>query len=97
MTKGFEFKDGDRTYTCTIETRTGTDPGDWWWFSVTDSSQRYAPFRAERGDTRASVQERIIAFYNNRVFQMSQPRERGSHWGRKRPAVEGKGPASPGA
>lgn len=95
MIKGFEFEEGGRQYCCTIEAR--VDGEDWWWFSVSRDPQRYAPFRAERTDTRTSVQERIVAFYDNRIFQLAQPRERGSHWGsRKRPA-DGAAPAAPKA
>jgi len=81
MIKGFEFKDGDKTYVCSVEE-------SWWWFSVSGDPQRYAPFRAVSSDTRTSVQERVVAFYTNRLFQLAQPRERGGHFGsRKRPAT----------
>lgn len=84
MIKGFEFQDGGRQYVCTVEAR--IDKEEWWWFAVSGDAQRYAPFRAERGDTRGSVQERIVEYYTNRIYQLAQPRERGSHWGsRKKP------------
>lgn len=77
MIKGFEFRDKDRTYTCTVEAR-GGDPTDaWWWFAVTGDQQRYAPFRTERSDTQATVRERIVAYYENRRYQLTQPTIRG--------------------
>lgn len=42
--------------------------------------QQYAPFQAEKGDTRANVQERVLEYYNNRLFQLAQPVQRGAHW-----------------
>jgi hypothetical protein len=91
MIKGFEFVADDRQYACTIEAQRGADES-WWWFTVSGDPQRYAPFRAASSDTRATVQERIIAFYTNRLYQLAQPRERGAHFGsRKRtpkPATE---------
>ena len=77
----------------------GGDAEDWWWFAVTGDAQRYAPFRAERGDTRASVQERVVAFYTNRLFRIAQPREKGSHWGSRKPAANAttNGSTAPGA
>jgi hypothetical protein len=88
MIKGFEFQEGGRHYTCTVEAMSGPDAEQWWWFAVSGDQQRYAPFRAERSDTRASVQERVVAFYTNRLYQLAQPRERGGHFGsRKRPVT----------
>lgn len=88
MLKPFEFTDAHRHYTCTVETMTGTDEG-WWWFAVSHDSQRYAPFRAERGDTQATVRERIVAFYTNRLFHLAQPPRRGAQFGSRpgRPPV----------
>lgn len=94
MIQGFEFTDGGRSYTCTLEGRHGADES-WWWFAVSGDSQRYAPFIAAKGDTRASVQERVVAFYLNRLHQIAQPMQRGSHWGRRpapKPAEQGKTP-----
>ena len=80
MLKAFEFTDAHRQYSCTVEFLKGTDEA-WWWFAVSQDSQRYAPFRAAPGDTRASVQERIVAFYTNRLFQLAQPPRRGAQFG----------------
>ena len=90
MIKGFEFVDAGRSYSCTVEERKGADES-WWWFAVSGDGQRYAPFIASNSDTRSSVQERVIAFYLNRLFQLTQPTQRGSHWGKRnipaKPAV----------
>jgi len=87
MIKGFEFAAEGRTYVCSIEERRGTLGEYWWWFSVTGDTSSYAPFQAAEADTRGSVQERVVAFYNNRVFKRSQPSPHGSHWGRRAPAA----------
>lgn len=50
--------------------------------------QSYAPFQAQKGDTQASVQERVVAFYNSRLYQLSQPTQRGSHWSRRTPPAK---------
>lgn len=94
MIKGFEFSADDRHYVCTIETQRGAEDDPWWWFAVSGDAQRYAPFRAVGSDTRATVQERIVAFYSNRLFQLTQPRLRGAQFGSRRPAAK---PASPAA
>lgn len=95
MIKGFEFKDGDKSYVCTVEELRGPVEESWWWFSVSGDPQRYAPFRAASSDTRTSVQERVIAFYTNRLYQLAQPRERGGHFGsRKRPVTPVAAPAT---
>ena len=68
MIKGFEFQDGDRKYTCTVETQRATPDDPWWWFAVSGDQQRYAPFRAAAGDTRASVQERVVGVMASSVW-----------------------------
>jgi hypothetical protein len=85
MIKGFEFAAEGRTYVCTVEERRGTAGEFWWWFTVTGDTSMYAPFQAVSSDTRTSVQERVVAFYNNRVFKRSQPTVRGGQWGRRPP------------
>ena len=68
MTQAFDFVDGGRTYTCRIEELRSNGLGDaWWWFDVAGDRSRYAPFRAEDGDTEASVRSRIVAYYEERV------------------------------
>lgn len=91
MIQGFEFNDAGRAYSCTVEERKGAGES-WWWFAVSGDGQRYAPFVAAKSDTRATVQERVVAFYLNRLFQLSQPTRRGAHWG-KRPGAPAANPA----
>jgi hypothetical protein len=91
--KGFEFEAEGRQYSCTVVERKGIGASTWWWFSVSGDMQNYAPFMAASNDTRASVQERVLQFYNNRLFQLSQPTQRGSHWAKRNvPAAQ---PAQP--
>jgi hypothetical protein len=65
MISAFDFEDGGRKYTCTIEQHQAVPSDAWWWFGVTSDRQRYAPFRAASGDTRNSVQTRIVAYYDS--------------------------------
>lgn len=83
MRKGFEFEHEGRHYLCTIEERTGAPSDSWWWFSVSGDAQRYAPFRTAKDDSMASVSQRVVKFYADRLFALSQPTERGSHWGKR--------------
>jgi hypothetical protein len=94
MINGFEFEDAGRTYSCTVEAQKGPVRESWWWFSVTGDAQRYAPFRAANDDTRSQVQKRIVAVYEHRLFALTQPTQRGAHWGRKPGAPT---PAAPDA
>ena len=48
---------------------------------MTGDQQRYAPLEAVNGDTQTSVRTRLIAFYTQRLFALSQPSVRG-HFGR---------------
>jgi hypothetical protein len=60
----FEFEDGGRKFFCTVEVPGQTGMPPWWWFRLdTEASTRYAPFEAKPGDTKQSVQKRIIAYY----------------------------------
>ena len=86
MIKGFEFKEGGRDYTCEVEKQFGQDGEHWWWFNVSGDGQRYAPFQASRDDTRTSVQKRIVAFYEHRLWVRAQPVQRGAQFG-SRPAA----------
>ena len=83
MIKGFDFAADGRRYTCTVEERRGTSGEFWWWFSVSGDASSYAPFEAKAADTRDSVQERVLAFYRNRVARLAEPRIRGGHWGQR--------------
>ena len=90
MIKPFDFAADGRTYSCTIEERRGTAGEFWWWFSVTGDTSSYAPFQAFSGDTRTSVQERVLQFYRHRCARRAEPSVRGGQWGRRppQPAVQ---------
>jgi len=72
---GFDFVDNDRRFTCRVE-KAGSTRDAWWWFAVSAAKadrHRYAPFRAEAGDTRASVQTAIVKFYDDLLARRAQP------------------------
>ncbi|GMV08529.1 MAG: hypothetical protein AMXMBFR55_02630 [Gemmatimonadota bacterium] len=72
----FSFVDNERTYTCTREGLRGVQDDPWWWFSVSsDDRHRYAPFRAEVGDTEASVRPRVVAYYEDLLARRAAPPE----------------------
>jgi len=73
MLSPFTFEHGGRSYTCTPEKGSGTLNGTWWWFNVSYDQQRYAPFEYAKGDTQSSVQSRIIAYYEHRLWAREQP------------------------
>lgn len=83
MTKGFEFEKEGRHYLCTIEERKGAPNDAWWWFATSGDPQRYAPFRTSKDDTQSNVEQRVAKFYADRLFALSQPTDRGSHWGKR--------------
>ncbi len=91
MIDGFEFNDGTRTFSCTIEGAHSAPRGAWWWFRVsTDDRHRYAPFQASAKDTRASVSSRVVAYYDDLMTRRAAPAA--SYWRRGapvKPAVAG--------
>lgn len=91
----FSFIENERTYTCTREGLRGAQDDPWWWFSVSsDDRHRYAPFRAEPGDTEASVRPRVVAYYEDLLVRRAAPAE--PRW-RGRGGNQGNGakPATP--
>ena len=85
MIDGFEFNDGTRTFSCTIEGAHSAPRGAWWWFRVsTDDRHRYAPFQASAKDTRASVSSRVVAYYDDLMTRRAAPAA--SYWRRGAPA-----------
>ena len=85
MIDGFEFNDGTRTFSCTIEGAHAAPRGAWWWFRVsTDDRHRYAPFQASAKDTRASVSSRVVAYYDDLMTRRAAPAA--SYWRRGAPA-----------
>src|SRR4051812_30594573 len=78
---GFEFVDNGRTFICSVEPMRSEG---WWWFSVGSDvrQQRYAPFRATEEDTRADVQARIVAWYDEMLVRRAAPPTNG-RWQRR--------------
>jgi hypothetical protein len=66
--------------------RQGAMAGSWWWFTVSGDAQSYAPFQAVKEDTRASVQQRIVEYYTNRLVRLAEPTVRGAHWSNRNSA-----------
>lgn len=72
----FSFVENERTYSCVREGLRGAADDPWWWFSVSsDDHHRYAPFRAEPGDTEASVRPRVVAYYEDLLVRRAAPAE----------------------
>ncbi len=72
--EGFEFVDGERTFSCSVEKAPAAGNEAWWWFTVsTDDRQRYAPFRATSRDTQKSVRARIVAYYDELLERRAAP------------------------
>lgn len=96
MIDGFEFSDGTRTFSCTVEGAHAAPRGAWWWFRVsTDDRHRYAPFQASSKDTRASVSSRVVAYYDDLMTRRAAPAP--SYWRRGAPAKPAAGAAAPAA
>jgi len=94
---GFTFEEGGRTYVCTPEKRTTPPLGTWWWFTVSSDSHRYAPFEASSSDTRQSIRERVVEFYERRLHARAQPAEPQQQFGRSgRPPKAAGQPGQPG-
>ena len=68
-----EFEEGGRTYRCHVRLPSAGLTDSWWWFEVSGDQQSYAPFRAAKGDTRASVRARVLSFYGNRLARLAEP------------------------
>ena len=96
MIQAFNFEDGGRTYTCTLEERRGAVTEAWWWFGVSGDQHRYAPFQAAPGDTPDSVRSRIVAYYSDLLVRRSQPPAPRQHWShRGKPAASPAAPSGP--
>lgn len=95
MIGDFTFEEGGRTYVCTAEKRTTPPLGTWWWFAVSSDSHRYAPFEAHPSDTRQSIKERIVEFYERRLWARAQPAQPHQQFGRPgRPPQNGGRPGA---
>ena len=100
MIKGFEFTDGDLTYTCTVEKRRSPGAEPWWWFGVSGDGHRYAPFQATAGDTQESVRSRIVSYYKEHLVRKAAPAPTRQHWasrGKGGAATPPAAPSAPGA
>jgi hypothetical protein len=74
MIKGFEFVDAGRKFSCSVEVLRQSAQDRWWWFRVsTDDRHRYAPFPADAKDTQASVQARVVAYYDDLLARRAAP------------------------
>ncbi|HJU74120.1 MAG TPA: hypothetical protein VJ717_10260 [Gemmatimonadaceae bacterium] len=73
MLEPFEFEDTGRIYRCHVRVPTAGLTESWWWFEVSGDQQAYGAFRAAKTDTRASVRERIVAFYQHRLARLAEP------------------------
>jgi len=87
MLRAFSFVHDNRTYNCQREEPNGSFQEAWWWFTVSHDGNRYAPFHAMTRDTRASVQERIVAYYTNHLAHRAMTDR--EHWARRGKAAAG--------
>ncbi|MBA3727384.1 MAG: hypothetical protein H0W86_13370 [Armatimonadetes bacterium] len=99
MTEDFQFVHEGRTFFCTVEAPRHAGMPPWWWFHLDDKDRgtRYAPFAASAGDTKKSVQTRIIAFYAEMMAIAARPVHQRNHtstWQRPKPAVPAEAPAA---
>ena len=97
MIKAFDFKDGDLTYTCTIEKRRTPGAEPWWWFGVSGDGHRYAPFQAASSDTQESVRTRIVTYYREHLERKAMPAVPRQHWASRGKGAPAAPPAAPGA
>lgn len=73
----FTFEADDRTFVCQVE-GAQTHVRQWWWFTVSGESHRFAPFQPSAEDTIGSVQSRILSYYRELVARRAlalDPRE----------------------
>jgi hypothetical protein len=82
-----QFNDDGRTFTCKPESSPATPGVLWWWIGVSGDNQRYAAFRAEKGDTAASLKPRIIKYYAEVLAIRARPRITRPPWNQRKPVV----------
>lgn len=80
----FEFEHAGRQYSCHTGARAGGGGEVWWWFQVSGDAQRYAAFLAAAGDTRATVEQRIIAFHETMLERRSNVTTGNQPWWQRR-------------
>jgi len=84
-TTSVEFVDAGRTFSCSVAPRSASESALWWWFRVSSDGSRYAPFLASSDDTPASIQSRIVAYYDDLLARRAAPSV--PRWQRARPAA----------
>jgi len=87
-----QFNDGGRTFTCERRSSPATPGTLWWWVSISGESSRYAAFRTEPGDTPASLQPRVVAYYAQLLADRERPRITQPTWAQRRNMAK---PAAP--
>ena len=85
MLRSFSFVHDNRTYNCQRDEPQTNGADSWWWFTVSHDGNRYAPFHAMSRDTRASVQDRIVAYYANHLAHRAMTDR--EHWARRSKAA----------
>ena len=90
MVASLDFEADGRMYTCRREPMGVARTASWWWFSVKGDGHRYAPFRADDGDTPASVRARVVEYYTNHLTRRAEPNGGRPSWGRRPDAQAGK-------
>ena len=80
------FQDEGRTFNCKAATATATPGEKWWWIEISGEAQRYAAFRAEPGDTAATLQPRVLAYYAQILADRARPKLIRPGWGQRRAA-----------
>jgi hypothetical protein len=81
LTENFEFTDGGRTFSCTVERPRHAGTAAWWWFRLDgEPTTRYAPFEASARDTQQSVEQRVIAYYAELLAIKARPVHQRPRW-----------------
>lgn len=75
----FTFEADDRTFVCQIEGGR-THVRQWWWFTVSGESHRFAPFQPDTEDTVWSVQSRILSYYRELVSRRALVLDQRETW-----------------
>ncbi len=88
MLGAFTFESGGRTYSVAPAKVAEPLSGTWWWFDVSNDSNRYAAFEVAKGDTEHTVRARIVEWYERRLWVRAQPAVPRERFGRSpgRPA-----------
>ena len=97
MAATFQFEERGRVFSCTTDapkSPVAARVKHWWWFKVSGDESRYAPFRAEAGDTETSIRERVVRYYFEMLDRRKEPYSR-HQWGGRRPGAPTPAPAAP--